>query len=452
MGKRSIGKNTGKVLFFPIFFAATCSNTLDIISMFLDETIVGNMFEDAAFGAFNAVEPYQLVQTFISYLICIGGVALIVRSGAENDHERVNELFSHSITSSLLLGVLTLVIYTLFATPMGKAVSGGTEIEPYVLQVLNWSKLTVLVEPLYIFLFTYTLIKVGSFYALSVTVIEITTNYALSVILGKTVGIGGIIFATGLSYILGIILLFLFIFVIKKTPIKMKLRFRPEFVRNIVIISFPESSYLLAVVLMESVINYVAIMRYDVMGIAVASVLINVFELVLHISEGVSEYEAAAVNEYLGQKNKERMSECIRITIRAAVLEGVIFSILYFALADALVSIFDINDPATYGYAVQAVRIMAIAPIFICLTRITAIFYQYTKRTFRAAFLIVMSWGLLPAAFGWMLSGLSIYGIIWGTVLGISVTLLIMYLYVRFIAKEKVWEVTPQMYNLSLEK
>ncbi len=446
MERNSLSNTSGKVLFFPLFLASTCSNLLDIVSIFLDETIVGNLFDDAAFGAINAAEPYLLVQSFVSYLITIGGVSLIIRADAEKQHDRANAIFSHSITSCLLLGGIFFAIYSLFGTQMAVAVSGGTEVEAYVNQVILWTRLCVLVEPLYIFLFTYTLLRVGAFYALAVTIIEIFTNYKLSVLLGREMGIGGVMFATGISYCIGILLIVLLI-LFKKMPIKLKLGFKKSLAKEVVIIGFPESSYILSVAFMETVINHFALTRYDVTGIAVASVVINLFELVLHVSEGISEYETAALNKYIGQRDADRLSQCIRVMLRAVVVEGLVFSILQLTLADALVSIFDIDDPVICDLAIRAVKIMAIAPLIICFTRIYAIFFQYTKRTARAAFLIIMSWGILPAAFGWMFGSLSVDGMVWGIVLGASVAVFIMLAYVVAIKKEKIWKLTPEMYT-----
>ncbi|MCR4746394.1 MAG: hypothetical protein K5894_14355 [Lachnospiraceae bacterium] len=447
MRQNSLSKNSGIVLFFPIFLASTCSNLLDIASIFLDETIVGNLFEDAAFGAINAAEPFLLLQSFVSYLISIGGVSLIIRADAEKQYDRANAIFSQSITLCLILGGITFIIYSLFGTQMGVAVSGGTEVEAYVHQVISWTRSCVLVEPLYIFLFTYTLLMVGCFYALAMTIIEIYINYRLSVLLGMEMGIGGVMLATGISYFVGILLIALLIR-LKKMPIKLKLACKISLAKEMVIIAFPESSYILSVAFMETVVNYFALKRYDVMGIAVASVVINLFELILHVSEGVSEYESAALNKYLGQRDADRLSHCIRVMIRAAIVEGLVFSVLQLTLADALVSIFDIDDPVTYDLAVQAVKIMALAPIIICFTRIYAIFFQYTKRTARAAFLIIMSWGILPGVFSWMIGSLSVDGMVWGVVLGTSVVFFIMLVYVAAIKKEKIWELTPEMYEI----
>ena len=66
--------------FFPIFLAATLAVMIDSVQLLIDEAVVGNLFDDVAFGAINLVEPYLLLEEFISCLICVGGTPLIVRT------------------------------------------------------------------------------------------------------------------------------------------------------------------------------------------------------------------------------------------------------------------------------------------------------------------------------------------------------------------------------------
>ncbi len=439
MKQRLRKDNSGKVLFLPIFFAATISNFLDCVSVLVDETIVGNLFEDAAFGAINVIEPYQMVESFLSYLICVGGVALIIRADGQKSYERVNELFSHCITACLLLGLICFTIYSVFGNLMADAVSGGTETRPYVLQAISWNRLDALVEPLYIFLFTYTLLKEGSLYALGVTIIEISSNALMSVLLGKTMGIGGVVLATGIAFCIGILLIILFL-IFRKTQIRVRPCFKTNLLKEISVISFPESSLILSLAFLEAVINHVGLRGYGVQGIVVAAVVINVFEIVIYVSEGISGYETAALNKYLGQGDRERISECIHTTVRAAVGEGFVFSVLYFSMAEPLVTIFDINDPVTCELAVRAVRMIAFIPVIMCFTRIFAIFFQYTKRVGRAVLLIALSWGLFPGVLGWLLGQMSIEGLTLGVVFGSSVVLFLMILYIKIFKKEKIWE------------
>ena len=438
-----LNSNRKKVLFWPIFLTATFINILDCVSMLLDEAIIGNLFDDAAFGAINLTEPYGLVESFLSYLILTGGAAMIVRARGENNKKMMEDIFSHCITLCLLLGLLFVAIFTAFRTQLAYYVAGGTKSMPYVLQVVSWNRLSWFMDPIMSFLLCYVLYMGGCILVAVDTVVFIGSNVALSVFLAKRMGIGGVVFASGIAKIIGVLLLLLF-FVNKNR----RMSFRPymnwNMAKELALIGFPESSFILSISLMEAVINQTAISHYGIQGIAVATVAINVYEIIIYVSEGISEYETTALNEYLGQGSRTRVDWCIRIVKRAAVIEGLIFSILLFVGAEGIVAIFDVDDAFAAEMAARSVQVVAVISIIICLTRVLAIFYQYTGRTLRAAALIDISWGVLPALLGMLLGSVSIIGITAGIALGASLVLLFMIPFVRQIKKEKLWFISDE--------
>lgn len=98
--------NLHTVRFFPIFLAATLALIIDNIQMLIDETVVGNLFDDVAFSAINLLEPYLLLEEFVSYLICVGGTALIVRARGAKKPKEMQMLFNHCVTCCLILGLV----------------------------------------------------------------------------------------------------------------------------------------------------------------------------------------------------------------------------------------------------------------------------------------------------------------------------------------------------------
>ncbi|MBQ8095359.1 MAG: hypothetical protein IJ242_17535 [Clostridia bacterium] len=98
--KTEKGKNT--IRFAPIFTIATLSIVIDEAQHMLQEAIVGNLFNDTAFSALNLTEPYNLFIHFISYLICVGGAALIVRAQGAGNKEEEQKLYNHCITACIL--------------------------------------------------------------------------------------------------------------------------------------------------------------------------------------------------------------------------------------------------------------------------------------------------------------------------------------------------------------
>ncbi|MBQ1492965.1 MAG: hypothetical protein IIZ39_13485, partial [Blautia sp.] len=162
MKQYDLSQRDRRVLFFPIFLASTFYNILDCLSIIIDEAVVGNLFEDTAFGAINLVEPIKMVESFLYYLIIVGGCAMIVRAHGEADTKKMSRLFSHCVTCCLLLGVIFIGIFTLLRPQLASLVAKDTPALPYVLEVISWSGLNLLLDPLFAFLFTFVLYRNGS--------------------------------------------------------------------------------------------------------------------------------------------------------------------------------------------------------------------------------------------------------------------------------------------------
>ena len=57
-----------KVKFLPIFLAASSGVLIDSIRLLVNEIVIGNIFDDVAFGAINLVEPYMVLVDFFPTL------------------------------------------------------------------------------------------------------------------------------------------------------------------------------------------------------------------------------------------------------------------------------------------------------------------------------------------------------------------------------------------------
>jgi type IV secretory pathway TrbL component len=74
------------------------------------------------------------------------------------------------------------------------------------------------------------------------------------------------------------------------------------------------------------------------------------------------------------------MNHAIKITLRSAVIEGAVLAGLIALGSGVLPEAFDIDNAETARLAGVMLMILAPKALFICLSRVTAIFYQYTQR------------------------------------------------------------------------
>lgn len=195
-------------------------------------------------------------------------------------------------------------------------------------------------------------------------------------------------------------------------------------------------------VILEMAVNTFTLKYYAAEGVAAVAVVINIFEFTFYLSEGISEYEIVAVNDSIGKNSSKSMDRSIKITKRAAVIEGFVLSGLVFFASAVLPEAFDIDNAETARNASVMLRILAPSALFICLTRITAVFYQYTRRIGRTICLFGMAKALLPILFGMLFGQIALEGIASGIALGPVMAMVLMYGFVHFVKKEKLFDYT----------
>ena len=427
------------IRFFPVFLGATAGVLLEVIATLVDEIVVGNILTDEAFAAVNLIEPYTIFEVFIAYLVTVAGAAFIVRAHGAGDHKKMSELFSETMIMCGMCGLALTLIYVLFTPQLVRFVADEPSVYNDALAYFEAIRFYPLVDMFDTFLFAYVLYRGGYAHFYTAIIARIVVNAGLSWFLGLRMGLAGIGWASIISLVVALLIKCVFL-ASKKHGLQLKWYFDRREALEIVKTGFPESALSMYMVLMELAINAFTLKNYGVAGVAAVAVVINIFEIALYLSEGISEYEIVAVNDSIGKNSRRSMDHAIKITLRAAVIEGAALIAMVFIGADVLPEAFDIDDPGTAQLASQMLRIFAPTAIFICLSRVTAIFYQYTRRIGRTVLLFGMAVALFPILFGILFGKIASLGIAAGLAAGPLVAIALMYAYVRLIKREKLFD------------
>lgn len=253
-------------------------------------------------------------------------------------------------------------------------------------------------------------------------------NTGLSVYLGHRIGIAGVTCATFIANCVGILILCLYI-VSKNRGFHYRPYVNAGYIKTLTLLGLPESSFFLSIVILEAGVNALALKNYSIQGIAVVAVLINLYEIVAYMSEGISEYETVAVNDALGRGDREALEYGMKVTFRAVLIESAVFSLLFLIAAPLIVGAFDIDDAETARMAIVAVRIMAVSPFALTAARVTAIFHQYTNKIGRAIIIWISALGLVPLLLAALLSRVSLVALVWGVALGPVIPISLLWLF-----------------------
>lgn len=430
-------KNDSNINFFPVFVTATIPLLAEAANFFVDEIIAGNILDEVAFGSINLIEPYLWVLHFTSYLLLVGPMGMLLRARGERNVESEKKIFANIFTSMFLLGLVLFLMYFIFRKQLAYLVAGDTVAYQYVLECMTPLAIQCIIAPVILLFYTYALYSKGYLFCIFDTIIAAVVNALLSIYLCKRMGIAGIKYATFVSGIAEMMILATFV-LIRKNNVSFELKLDLELLRIAIPISFSESFLFMSNLILEFFINKIALVKFSVQGLVAMSVLINIFETVIFISEGISEYETITLNTYLGEKDIDKIKYSMGITFRAAFIEGILFSILIGFLGNELISLFGIEDMQIFSIARKVVAILVMSPIFICYIRVVGIYLQYTNRIKESMFLIIMGYGLMPSLLAYSLSNISIEFMAFGVAIAPITTLLVLKIYNSIFYKQKI--------------
>lgn len=427
------------IRFFPVFLGATLGVLLEIIATLIDEIITGNLFSDAVFASVNLITPFSIFEAFIAYLVTTAAAALIVRARGAGERERMSDLFSQTILLCALMGTGLTLLYVVFTPQLVALVADDPAVYDNALAYFTAMRFYPLLDVFDTILFAYVLYLGGYVQFYLAIFARIGINAELSWVLGSRMGVMGIGLASILSLLAALLIKLTFLLT-KKHGLHFRWYLNAREVLEIAKLGFPESALSLFIVIMEMTVNGFTLKTYGAAGVAAVSVVINLFEFTFYLSEGISEYEIVAVNDSIGKNRSRSMNHAIRVTLRAAVLEGVVLAGLIALGSGVLPEAFDIDNVETARLAGVMLLILAPTALFICLSRVTAMFYQYTRRIARTLILFGLAIALLPSGLGMLFGTIAPEGIAAGMALGPVTALALMYGYVRLMKKERLFD------------
>ncbi|MBR6329570.1 MAG: hypothetical protein IKR68_07965 [Lachnospiraceae bacterium] len=427
------------IRFWPVFIGATTGVVLEVVATLVDEIIVGNLFTDAAFAAVNLIEPYTVFEVFIAYLVTVAGAALIVRAHGAGDHEKMSELFSQTMIVCGACGMALTLIYVLFTPQLVRFVADNPAVYNDAYDYFKVMRFYPLIDVFDTFMFAYVLYRNGFIHFYTAIISRISVNALLSWYLGSRMGLMGIGLASILSLVVALTIKLTFLFS-SKHSLRFRWYFNPREVLEVIVLGFPESSISAFFVIMEMAINGFTLKRYGVDGVAAVAVVINIFEFMIYISEGISEYEIVAVNDSIGKESSSSMDRAVKTTKKAVFIEGAVFLCLVFFMASAIPEAFDVDSEETARLAAVMLRILAPTAVFVCLSRATAMFYLYTGRVSRTIIIFCMAIAVMPVLFGVVFGQIAVEGVAAGLAFGPAMTVGLMCVFVRFVKKEKLFD------------
>lgn len=301
----------------------------------VDGFFVSNFAGESAFVAVNFIIPYPLILGAVGFMFGSGGSALIARTLGEGDRQKANRIFSLIIYTSIISGVVIMIVGLLLLRPVAIFLGASGDL---LTDSLRYGNIILLAIPAYILQYAFQCLFITAEkprLALVVTVAAGVANMVLDALLVGIIplGIEGAAIATAISqYIGGVVPVIYFL-----CPNSSLLRLTgtgPD-IRSLIRVCVNGSSELMSNISMPAVsmiYNAQLLLYAGENGVAAYGVLMYVCMIFIAIFISYSVGIAPVVSYHYGADNKKELKSLLS---KSAIIIGA-FSVLMFIAGELL--------------------------------------------------------------------------------------------------------------------
>ncbi|MCR5118083.1 MAG: ATP-binding protein [Lachnospiraceae bacterium] len=379
--------------FMKFFFPTVASSiTLSVISM-TDLIIAGNLVGDTGLSAISLGLPIVIFAQIVYALFGMGGAIFLAVHMGRGDREYCSRIFTVSMLSSLVIGLLAAVFGTLFLGSLVR-ILGATDVatagsaEAYI-GVLFLGLPFLILSPVMV---TYLRNDNEQKYAMFCVVTAGLSNIVFSVglVLAFDMGCAGIAAGTVLAEALCCVLAAIKLFSKNRMFGLVKLPAGKETLRlnlNIVKFGITLAVIFASQILLTIVVNH-ALGRYGgIEGIAIYAVIKYLINFLFALFDGVTGSIQPMLGIYYGEKEEENVRRTAKIGAIVMFVISVTMGVLMFAFGPLLCALFHITGEVLTKETLYALRVLSIYCPLMALTTFLNAFYRCTGRT-KAAFVI----------------------------------------------------------------
>lgn len=346
------------------------SNIVNVIYNMADTYFVSLMEDTNATAAVSITMPVFLFFVAFGNIFGVGGSAYISRSLGAGKREKVKQISSFCVFSSIGAGVLLLALILIFINPLvsGLGASAGAVSE----YSRDYLKYIALGGPLIVTSITASNLIRGEGAAKESMIgmmIGTVTNIILDpvMILIFDMGVGGAAIATVIGNLASVV--YYAFYLIRGNSI---LSCNPKrfyagdrIAANVIPIGVPAAINNILMSLSNIILNNL-MKDYGEAAVAALGIAMKVNMLIVFVQMGMGMGIQPLIGYSFGAKNIKRLKGTIKFTILCTVIFGTILSVLYFIFTNSIINLFNgENDTLVTEYGVKILRALIITGPFI---------------------------------------------------------------------------------------
>lgn len=328
---------------------------------------VSNYVGKTPFAAVNLIMPVIMILGGFGFMIGTGGSALVAKTLGEKDSENANRYFTMMIKLTVELGILLSVIGIVFMRPVAKLLGASDEMigqcVVYGRTVLAFNTFFMLQNTFQTFLTAAEKPKLG----LAVTVAAGLANMVLDFLFIAVFkwGVFGAALATGMSYVIGGLLPFIYFLRPNKSLLRLvKTNMQPRVLLKACANGSSELMSNISGSLVSMLYNF-QLMKYSgENGVAAYGVLMYVQFIFIAVFIGYSIGTAPIIGYHYGAENHSELKNLLRKSMIIMGAAGTAMLAAASILAQPLSEIFVGYDAELLILTVTALKIFALSFIF----------------------------------------------------------------------------------------
>ncbi len=397
------GKEKISVLFRKMFVPTLLGMLSMSLITVIDGIFVGRGVGSNGLASVNIAAPLFMLFAGLGLMFGIGASVVVSIHLSKNKFKAASINFSQTLTVSVVLVLIVTALLLLFNRQVAQLFGATELLMPSVLEYMNWIIPFSVFSMITVIGLFFIRLDGSPKYAMYCNVVPAVLNVFLDYMFIFPLGWGlkGAAFASGISMTIGGVMVLGYLFFTPK-----KLRFyKPQFSRRNLIFTVKNVGYILtlgfsafiaetALAFMTALGNNVFVGLLGEDGIAAYSIACYLFPILFMMGNSIAQSAQPIISFNYGAGNKHRSSLAGLISIKTALVFGVITTSFFMFFSKYVVALFLDESSNAFRIAVDGIPYFSLASLFFMLNIVVVGYFQSVEQH-KTATLIIMLRGYL---------------------------------------------------------
>lgn len=344
----------------------------------VDGFFISNYCGTKAFSGINIIWPYAMILSAFGFMVGTGGTALVGKLLGEHKDLEASKVFTMMFIFTIMIGLTLSSISFILIKQIAYALGGRGELLDYATRygriLIGFNSLFMIQSFFHNFFIVAEKPKLGFLTTLIAGMFNILLDFLFVGVFKFDVE--GAAFATGLSYLIGASISFMYFLFNKNAKIRLvKTKLNFKYIGRA---CFNGSSELVSNISMSvvSILFNLQLLHYigDI-GVAAYGVIMYVSFIFIAVFIGFNISTAPIISYNYGAQNKEELANVFNKCLLITAVTGVLMTILTFSLSYPLAYIFANKDPELLKLSTHALRIYSFMFLFSGITYFASAFF-----------------------------------------------------------------------------